>query len=199
MRYLWQKFTSPCWNTQCTILFQTSIYFLRSFPDCLTAPYLFIYSDIQSWKRLVRPFHHWRDEAQKLQRPDLEASKGYTATHKPAATWTGTMTTVVPITFPLEWVPTVCSWLLATLTVTEKWYKDFCLSFTSVIYIFLNRQISILLNWHQNECLKVNKGLQLQSGSLCLWNECLFTLSFVVPSDKSHFWTKDTNRDILDG
>lgn len=69
-------------------------------------------------------------------------------------------------------------------------------------FFFLNnqcRQISILLSWHQNEHLKVNKGLHLQSGSLCLRNKCLFSLSFVGSSDKSHFWTKDANWDISDG
>lgn len=55
---------------------------------------------------------------------------------------------------------------------------------------FLNnqcRQISILLNWHQKECLKVNKELCLQSVFLFLWNKCLFSLPFVPPGDKCHF------------
>lgn len=41
--------------------------------------------------------------------------------------------------------------------------------------------------------------LYLQSVSLCLWNKCLFSLPFVGPDYKSHFWTKATNQDTWDG
>lgn len=62
LSYLWQKLAFPCWNTLCTILFQTHIYFLRSFPDWLTVPYLFIvtsYTKLEKAGKAISPFKSW--------------------------------------------------------------------------------------------------------------------------------------------
>lgn len=89
------------------------------------------------------------------------------------------------------WHPFSSSWggfpLLTTAFLQHKAMQKYqtracSVSQPPVQLFFLNkqcRQISILLNWHQKECLKVNKELCLQSGFLCLWNKC--------PGDKSHF------------
>lgn len=106
--------------------------------------------------------------------------------------------------FPCPWgeFPLFSADVLQLKLLQNYWTRACSASDTCVIFFFLNnqcRQISILLSWHQNEHLKVNKGLHLQSGFLCLRNKCLFSLSFVGSSDKSHFWTKDANWDISDG
>lgn len=114
----------------------------------------------------------------------------------------GTVTVLTPILFLWRKVPAVCHWLLTTQTVAEIWDTDlFCLSATC-LKSFLNnqcRRISILLPWPQNEVSRRTKGYAFKVVSLCLWNKSLFSLIFVGPGNKSHFWTKDTNPDIWDG
>lgn len=126
-----------------------------------------------------------------------QAPMACATTHAPVATQ-GAKALLQPGLAPWPfWHPFSSSWggfpLFTTAFLRHKAmqkYQTRACSLSHLYNFFFNtqcRQISILLNWHQKECLKVNKELCLQSGSLCLWNKCLFSLRFVAPGDKSHF------------